>query len=161
VIGVVAMTRDGCIGRGGAIPWHHPEDFRHFKWLTSGGTVIMGRRTWDSLPRKPLPKRDNVVLTRTMPDGEERSLAHFVTMADLDRVLETARSPHYVIGGAEIFELLWDRIDEFHVTYVTDRVEDGDTFFPRRLEFEFRRSDEKALCPECTVVHLVRRGVRG
>src|SRR5690606_22181193 len=68
MIAVVAMNDAGCIGRGGSLPWHRPEDLAFFKRTTRGGTVVMGRRTWDSLPRKPLPERDNVVLTRR-PDG--------------------------------------------------------------------------------------------
>jgi len=154
--GVVAMTRKGCIGREGGIPWHHGEDFRFFKKLTRGGTVIMGRKTWDSLPKKPLPKRDNIVLTRSGVTGECDG-ATFTAINGLDKLLAATRKPHFVIGGAAIYDILWDRIDEFHVTYVTDEVEDGDTFFPREFEPEFEPVESTQLSPECTVVHMVRR----
>ena len=61
---ILAQARGGVIGRGGAIPWHLPEDLRRFKALTLGKTVVMGRKTWESLPRKPLPGRRNLVVTR-------------------------------------------------------------------------------------------------
>lgn len=154
--GVVAMTRAGCIGRDGEIPWHHKEDLRHFKRLTTGGTVVMGRKTWDSLPVRPLPRRDNVVLTRhpttvAMPD------ATFTSLDGIDGVLEASRAPVFVIGGAQIYEALWSRIDTWHVTIVDDVVEDGDTFFPRRLEDDHDAVERTTLSEHCEVVRYVRR----
>lgn len=156
MIGVVAMTREGCIGRGNTIPWHHSEDFKHFKKMTKGGTVIMGRLTWDSLPKKPLPKRTNVVLSRAPADGNGGGVI-YCSSERLEKVLAACPEPHFVIGGRQIYALLWDLIDEFHVTYVTDRVDDGDTFFPNSFDPEFEVQDETVLSPECTVVHLKRR----
>ena len=63
--GVVAMNDAGCIGRDGTIPWHHREDLRFFKRLTTGGTVVLGRKTWDGLPRRPLRKRPTSLPSRS------------------------------------------------------------------------------------------------
>lgn len=101
MIGLVwAQSRDGVIGRDGTLPWHLPEDLKHFSRLTAGAVVVMGRRTWESLPERfrPLPGRTNVVLTRQAgfeaPGG--------VVAASVDEVL--ARYPDaWVIGGAEVY----------------------------------------------------------
>jgi dihydrofolate reductase len=98
-----AQARDGVIGAGGGIPWHVPEDLALFRRLTTGSTVVMGRRTWESLPERfrPLPGRRNVVLTRRpdwRADGAE-------VLATTDEAL--ARHPDaWVIGGAEIYAAL-------------------------------------------------------
>ena len=66
---VAAVAANGVIGRLGRLPWHIPEELKHFKQLTLGHPVIMGRRTWESLPKKPLPGRENIVVTRTIDPG--------------------------------------------------------------------------------------------
>ena len=155
--GIVAMNGDGCIGRAGAIPWHHPEDLKFFKRTTSGGTIVMGRKTWDGLPRRPLPKRHNVVLThQRLARGFEPNVV-FTDLDRLDAVLAGAPAPVFVIGGAAIFDALWDRIDLFLVTRVPDEIADGDTFFPRALEPEFALDDIVPLSDDLTVERWVRR----
>lgn len=156
MIGIVAMNRDGCIGRAGAIPWHHREDLRFFKRTTSGGTIVMGRKTWDSLPRKPLPRRNNVVLTRTVPETPVEG-ATFCRPEDLDDALRDAPAPVFVIGGAVVYAALWDRIDTFLVTRVPDDVPDGDTWFPRALEPDFVLEETTTLSEDVTVERWTRR----
>jgi dihydrofolate reductase len=110
----------------GGMPWHVPEDLAHFKELTTGSTVVMGRKTWDALdPRfKPLPGRRNIVVTRDpewSADGAEAA-----------RSLEDALSgapPLWVIGGAELFAATIDRADRLEVTEL-DLDVDGDTWAP-------------------------------
>jgi len=103
VIGLVwAQAANGVIGRDGALPWRLPEDMAHFRALTDGATVIMGRRTWDSLPPRfrPLPGRHNVVLTRSpgwRADGV--AVRHSLTEAFTDAVIDDA----WVIGGAAVY----------------------------------------------------------
>jgi dihydrofolate reductase len=155
VIGIVAMNGDGCIGRAGTIPWHHREDLQFFKRTTAGGTIVMGRKTWDSLPRRPLPRRTNVVLTRTVPASRPAG-ATFCRMDELDGVLRDAPAPVFVIGGAAIYDALWDRIGTFLVTRVPDVVPDGDTWFPRPLEPEFTLEETTALTDALTVERWVR-----
>ena len=110
---VVAAATHGVIGRNGAIPWRLPEDLKRFKALTLGHTVVMGRKTWDSLPPKnrPLPGRKNIVVTRDAnwsADGAER--------ATLDAAL--AGGDVFVIGGAEIYHAMLPRADRIELTEV-------------------------------------------
>jgi dihydrofolate reductase len=125
-----ARAANGVIGHQGAMPWHLPEDLAHFKALTMGCPVIMGRKTWDSLPMRfrPLPGRTNVVITR-QPDWKEDGA---VPVATLDEALKACGSAEevWVIGGAQIFaqaEPLADRIE------VTEIAQDfpGDVFAPQ------------------------------
>jgi len=122
-----AQSRNGIIGRDGVLPWHLPEDLAHFKTLTLGGAVVMGRRTWDSLPPRfrPLPGRPNVVVTRQPGwNAPGASVAHTVEDA-----LRLASEPVWVIGGLEIFSLALPRADVLEVTEINADVE-GDTSAP-------------------------------
>jgi dihydrofolate reductase len=127
---VAAVDRQGAIGRGGALLWHEREDQAHFRRVTMGGPVIMGRKTWDSLPERfrPLPGRRNIVVTRNgawQAAGAERAgsldeaLAH---AADAPRVC--------VIGGGELYALALPRANELVLTEVDAAFEGADTFFP-------------------------------
>jgi dihydrofolate reductase len=126
---VAAVARGEVIGRGGTLPWHLPEDMARFRELTMGHPVVMGRRTWDSLPDRfrPLPGRRNVVVTRNetwAADGAERA-------GSLDDALELLEdTPQgFVIGGAEVFAEALPLADELLLTEIDLEVE-GDTFFP-------------------------------
>jgi len=125
---VWAQSRNGTIGRDGTLPWHLPEDLAHFAHLTRGGNVLMGRRTWESLPApfRPLPDRRNIVLTRqpgwTAPGA---SVAH--TMDEAATL--TAGTDLWVIGGRRIFDQFLERADRLEVTEIHADV-DGDTFAP-------------------------------
>jgi dihydrofolate reductase len=133
VVGViVAMSPEGTIGLHGTIPWRHPGDQRRFKRLTVGTTVVMGRKTWESLPKKPLPDRRNVVLTRTPIEGVE---CH----PDLPSALAAAPGDVWVIGGARAYAEAMEHADQLDVTYVPDRVDHPDAvkfpaIDPRRFE---------------------------
>lgn len=126
---VAALARGGVIGRCGALPWHLPEDLARFRELTMGHPVVMGRRTWDSLPARfrPLPGRRNVVVTRNgtwAAAGAERARS-------LDDALELlADAPQaFVIGGAELFAAALPLADELLLTEIDAEFE-GDAFFP-------------------------------
>jgi dihydrofolate reductase len=131
-IGLIwAEASGGVIGAGGGMPWHVPEDLAHFKELTSGHPVIMGRKTWDSLPERfrPLPGRRNLVVTRNdrwRDPGAERS-------ASLDDALAAARSAGsewiWIIGGGELFRGAIGLADRLEVTEL-DLDVDGDTLAP-------------------------------
>jgi dihydrofolate reductase len=134
---VAAVARRGVIGRDNAIPWRIPEDVARFRDLTMGHAVVMGRRTWDSLPDRfrPLPGRRNVVVSRNpgwSADGAERA-------GSLDEALRLlAGAPEvFVIGGAELYEAALPLADELLLTEIDADV-DGDTLFPRfdRAAFE-------------------------
>jgi dihydrofolate reductase len=122
-----AQSTTGVIGRDGAIPWHLPEDLARFKTLTMGHTVVMGRRTWDSLPARfrPLPGRRNVVLTRN--SGFDAPGAEVVGSID-----DAIDEPTWVIGGSEIYHLALPAATRCEVTEVEIdlRLEDDDVLAP-------------------------------
>jgi dihydrofolate reductase len=128
VIGMVwAQARGGVIGAEGGLPWHLPEDLKLFRELTMGATVVMGRRTWESLPERfrPLPGRTNVVLTSDAAwaaDGAVRA-------GSVDEVV-AGRGAFWVIGGGAVYAAFLPHADRLVVTDVDVEV-DGDTWAPR------------------------------
>lgn len=148
IVIVAAVARNGVIGVRGALPWgRFPEDLAHFRNLTTGGTVVMGRRTWESLPNahRPLHGRQNIVVSRTLPEGGApgadvvRSLQEvLVLLPDLPML--------YVIGGAELYAAALPMADELVLTEI-DRDYPGDARFPRRWGAMRWRFD-KAACDE-------------
>jgi dihydrofolate reductase len=139
---VAAVARNGVIGRDNAIPWHLPEDARRFRALTMGHPVVMGRRTWDSLPERfrPLPGRRNVVVTRNVvwnAEGAERA-------GSLDEAFRLlAGAPQiFVIGGAELYAEAFPRADELVVTEIDAEIQ-GDVFFPTWDQATFREESRE------------------
>jgi dihydrofolate reductase len=134
---VAAVARGGVIGRDGTIPWRIPEDARRFREVTIGQPVVMGRRTWESLPGRfrPLPGRRNVVVTRN-PDWHQESAERAGSLEEALRLVEDADRVS-VIGGAELYKEALPRVDELLLTEIDLDVE-GDTFFPDwdRAEFD-------------------------
>lgn len=126
---VAALARGGVIGRDGGIPWRLPEDIARFKQLTTGHTVVMGRRTWDSLPERfrPLPNRRNVVVTRN-PEWHAEGAERAESIEDALRLLAGERDV-FVIGGAEIYAAALPLADSLELTEIELDVE-GDTLFP-------------------------------
>ncbi len=126
---IAAVARNGAIGKGNALLLHDAEDQRHFRATTMGCPVVMGRRTWESLPERfrPLPGRRNVVLSRqpalALPGAE--------VVPSLDAALAlTAAAPRvFVIGGAEVYAQALPRADELVITEIDADLE-GDAFFP-------------------------------
>ena len=124
---VAAVAKNGVIGAGGNLPWHLPEDLRHFKKLTLGHPVIMGRRTWESLGR-PLPGRDNIVVTRTT--GYEAPGASVAASLAAAIALCSGEPVAFVIGGAEIYAAALALADGLVLTEIQQDFE-GDTHFPQ------------------------------
>lgn len=124
---VVAVSRNGAIGRNGVLPWHISTDLKRFKAITMGKPLIMGRKTWESLPKKPLPGRPNIVITR-----QRNYLAEGATVVpDMPSALAVAGQVEEVcvIGGGEIFDMLMPQTERIYLTEVDLEI-DGDTFFP-------------------------------
>jgi len=126
---IFARARNGVIGKGGQMPWHLPEDLAHFKRQTQGAPVLMGRKTWESLPARfrPLPGRRNIVITRQADwsaDGAERA-------SGLDQAIALCTgAPHlWVIGGGEIYAQALPLARRVVVTEI-GRDFEGDTFAP-------------------------------
>lgn len=122
---VLARARNGVIGANGTLPWHLPMDLRHFKALTQGRPMIMGRKTFDSLPGL-LPGRRHIVLTRSQDWAEDGA----EVVHSMEEAIATANAPHVaVIGGAEIFTLFLPHADRIELTEVQGDFE-GDTVLP-------------------------------
>jgi dihydrofolate reductase len=141
---VAAVARGGVIGRDGTIPWRLPEDVAFFKELTTGHPVVMGRRTWESIPDRfrPLPGRRNIVVTRNhswAAEGAERA-------GSVEEALALAEGAErvFVIGGAEVYAAALPYADELVLTEI-DLDVDGDTCFPEwdRDAFEEVARDER------------------
>ena len=133
---VWAQTSTGVIGAAGSMPWHLPEDMKHFSRLTAGNPVIMGRKTWESFPDKyrPLPGRTNIVITRQDGWGRTGGSDGALAVKSLDdALLESQFAPGqqmvWIIGGGEIFRQSLDLADVAVVTTI-DAATDGDTFAP-------------------------------
>jgi dihydrofolate reductase len=126
---LAAVACGGVIGRDGGIPWRIAEDVARFKALTTGHAVVMGRRTWESIPERfrPLPGRRNVVVTRN-PDWSAEGAERAVSLEEALRMLEGAPRV-YVIGGGELYAAALPVADELVLTEIDLAVE-GDTFFP-------------------------------
>ena len=132
---VVAVSKNGVIGREGGLPWHISSDLKRFKEITMGKPVVMGRKTWESLPRKPLPGRRNIVITRQRgfaPEGAEVAATPEEALALCGDAPEVA-----IIGGGEIYRLFWPLVDRLYLTEVDLEVE-GDTHFPAVSPAEWR-----------------------
>lgn len=143
---IAAMDRNRLIGNKNRLPWHLPADFAHFKSVTMGKPIIMGRKTWESIG-KPLPGRTNIVLSRnpeTRFDGAvcvssfEEAVA---AVSDADEIM--------VIGGSAIYEMLLPKADRMYITYVDAEFE-GDAWFPAFDESQWlekesvlRQADDK------------------
>lgn len=130
------MDPDRVIGRNGDLPWHLPGDLAFFQRTTSGHPIVMGRKTWESIGR-PLPKRQNIVLTRD-PAWRAEGVDVIHQTAGLDR-LELLHPEVFIIGGAQVYELFLPLLDSLIVTHVRTR-HPGDTWFPP-FEERFPRSE--------------------
>jgi dihydrofolate reductase len=137
---VAALDRHRAIGRGGALLWNEREDLQHLRRVTMGHPVIMGRKTWDSLPVRfrPLPGRRNIVVTRDMAwhaDGADRA-------GSLDAALALVRGAERacVIGGGELYALAMPHADELVLTEIDAAFDGADTFFPAFDRKTFRET---------------------
>ena len=144
---IVATAEDHAIGKDNQLLWHLPADLKHFKNLTSGHPILMGRKTYDSIGR-PLPKRSNIVISRN-PDLEIEGCLVF---SSIEKGLEEAKTINedvFIIGGAELYKMALPLTDKIYLTLVHEKFE-ADTFFPEIKEDEWleesrekHESDEK------------------
>ena len=141
---IAAVARNGVIGRDNDMPWHLPEDLKHFRESTMGHAVLMGRRTWDSLPPKvrPLPGRRNIVLTRQ--PGWQAEGAEAAVSLDAALALLQGQPRAFVIGGVEVYARALPLADELVLTEIRQDVE-GDVRFP---EFDRGRFVETLRRPQ-------------
>lgn len=160
---IVAIAENGVIGNGLEIPWHISEDFKHFKRTTTGGIIVMGRRTWESLGSKPLPNRENVVITsspeKILQQAQEKGVAENVrAFASLDSAINAYKDDQrnlWIIGGAKLYESALDKCDEMLVSHVKMSPK-GDIFFPP-FQDKFEKSETILTHSEFNVVKYIRR----
>jgi dihydrofolate reductase len=138
---VAAVAKNGVIGDSNALPWHLPEDLKHFKQLTSGHAVIMGRKTWESLPLRfrPLPGRLNIVLTRD-PSYVATGASVVHTLQEALKV--GAGGTAFIIGGAELYAHALPLAERLELTEI-DRDFPGDVFFPEIAPDEWRETSRQ------------------
>lgn len=124
---ILAADNDWAIGKDGGLLAHIPEDMKFFKSMTTGSIVVMGRKTWESFPKRPLPERENCVISRTMSQAEGARV-----FGSVEAFLEYAKSASgeiFVIGGGEIYRQLLPECDRVFVTRIFESF-GGDAFFP-------------------------------
>ena len=128
---IVAVDENFGIGFNGDLLEHIPEDLKHFKELTSGHNVVMGRKTWDSLPKKPLPNRHNLVITKDPSIYELTNEVWFYTLRQIEvLMLKNKNVNYFVIGGGQIYEKLLPICDKVYLTKIMVSHENVDTYFP-------------------------------
>ena len=126
-----AQDFEGGIGKNGQLPWHISEDLKNFKKLTLNSTIIMGRKTWDSLPFKPLPKRRNIILSSS-------NIPNVEVYHNIDTCINTLQNESltkiFIIGGSSIYKLFFNYAHYLHITFVDIHTNGLDTFFPINLK---------------------------
>ncbi len=160
---IVAVAENGVIGDGLTIPWRISEDFKHFKRTTLGGIIVMGRRTWESLGKKPLPNRENVVITskpevvlaEAKADGFSDSVRAYSSLDGVLSAYETDSRNLWVIGGACLYKSALDKCDELIVSKVKLSPR-GDVFFPM-FKDKFEEKETILTHSQFDVVRYVRR----
>ncbi|MCM1152112.1 MAG: dihydrofolate reductase [Muribaculum sp.] len=149
---IAAVARDGAIGINGDLIWHLPGDLPRFKALTLDTTLVMGRKTWESLPFRPLKDRRNIIVTRNadyVPRRKDGTPANAQTAPSLQSALTIARMEDgsatcMIIGGGEIYRQAMPYADTLYITYVDATCEEADTRFPEINPEEWQLVEE---CP--------------
>lgn len=138
---IVAISQENAIGKAGGLLCHLPNDLKHFKEITLGSTVIMGERTFYSLPKHPLPKRQNIVIT----DQQGKSFEGAQAVYSIEEALESVKSDTnaFVIGGGSIYRQMMPYADKLYITHIHHSWDDADTFFPAIREDEWHLVSEE------------------
>lgn len=124
---ILAADNDWAIGRNGALLAHIPEDMKYFKATTTDSVVVMGRKTWDSFPKRPLPQRENCIISRSIKSAEGARV--FGSVEDFLRYAQGVSSRIFVIGGGEIYRALLPYCSKVYLTRIYENF-CGDVFFP-------------------------------
>lgn len=138
---IAAVADNRAIGRDNALMWHISEDMKYFRKVTAGSPVIMGRKTYESIGR-PLPKRRNIVVSRSL-----KTLEGVETVRSLDEAFALAGNGGqcFVIGGGEIYRQAIGKVDRMYITLVHCTIEDADTFFPEISPEEWKEETRSGL----------------
>ncbi len=150
IIGIVAVDRQGAIGKGGKLPWHYSSDMKFFRETTTGHAVVMGRKTWLTLG-KPLKNRLNIVLSR---DSYIEPRESMIVLTDVQKVISFdnwIKADLFVIGGAQIYREFMPYIDKWIITEVPLTVSGADTFMPKEYLHGFKNVNSMPLDEGLTV----------
>lgn len=150
IIGIVAVDKQGAIGKGGKLPWHYSADMKFFKETTTGNACVMGYRTWSTL-KKPLKDRLNIVLSRR---SEIEPQDGVITLRDVNSVLSLWKylgCDLFVMGGGQVYRAFLPHIEKWVVTEVPLVVEGADAFVPDSYLDGFRKVDSRKLEENLTV----------
>jgi len=143
---LVAVSPEGIIGKDNTIPWHYSADLKRFKRLTTGNTIIMGRKTWESLPKKPLPNRRNIVITRS-------SIENIECFKSIDDALQTCEGDIWFIGGAGIYQEAMQKADLIDMTLVPDNVTGEKCIYFPEIDKSWKEGETKTLDEEPKLKH--------
>ena len=143
---LVAVSPEGIIGKDNTIPWHYSADLKRFKRLTTGNTIIMGRKTWESLPKKPLPNRRNIVITRS-------SIENIECFKSIDDALQTCEGDIWFIGGAGIYQEAMQKADIIDMTLVPDNVTGEKCIYFPEIDKSWKEGETKTLDGEPKLKH--------
>ena len=154
-----AQDQNGGIGKDSKLPWYIPEDLKNFKKLTLNSTIVMGRKTWTSLPIKPLPERRNVVLS-------SNSIIDVESYNSVEQCIETLCRDNvkkiFIIGGAQVFQHFIHLSDELHITLLDEKIGEIDTYFPislNTIKSSFNKVDEHSLGKNAQYTHWVKNDI--
>ena len=145
---LVAVSPEGIIGKDNTIPWHYSADLKRFKRLTTGNTIIMGRKTWESLPIKPLPDRRNIVITRS-------SIKNIECFQSIDDALQTCEGDVWFIGGAGIYQEAMQKADVIDMTLVPDSVSGEDCIYFPAIDKSWIEGDTNVLEDDPKLRHKI------
>ena len=143
---LVAVSPEGIIGKDNTIPWHYSADLKRFKRLTTGNTIIMGRKTWESLPKKPLPNRRNIVITKS-------SIENIECFKSIDDALQTCEGDIWFIGCAGIYQEAMQKADLIDMTLVPDNVTGEKCIYFPEIDKSWKEGETKTLDEEPKLKH--------
>jgi dihydrofolate reductase len=155
IIGIVAVDRQGAIGRAGTIPWHYSADLKFFKEQTVGHACVMGRRTWLTLA-KPLPRRLNIVLSRATDITPQPGVIILRDKTEVLSLVPYLACDLYVIGGAEVYRAFLPEIERWIVTEVPQAIADADTYMPADFLQGFAPTETHSLADDLRVTFYAR-----
>lgn len=126
---IAAIGKNNELGKGNDLLWHMPEDMKHFRELTRGHSVIMGRKTFESLPNGPLPNRRNIIITRDKNYKKENTEV-VNSIEEAISLFKNIDEEVFIIGGGEIYKQAMEYADKLYITHIEARDKEATTFFP-------------------------------
>ena len=162
---IVATSGGGVIGKDNQLPWRFSADLKHFKKITMGSTILMGRKTFESIGNRPLPGRENFVLTRSKPaTGSAENLAFFDSLENALKKVKTEKV--FIIGGGDLYRQTLDKIDGVYLTLIKKEYT-GDTYYPvhslqdfEKMGFEIAEQETSPDEPQLEFIELRKKGSR-